>query len=58
MPRHDGSGGFLFRGHPPLARPLPALPAEAGRHVEHIRHRMASTLRLTGPWQVSALGLG
>ena len=59
MPRRDGSGGILaLRGHPPLAGPLPALPAEAGRHAEHIRHRMATTLRPTGPWQVSALVLG
>jgi hypothetical protein len=59
MPRRDGSGGILaLRGHPPLAGPLPALPAETGRHAEHIRHRMTSTLRPTGPWRVSTLVLG
>jgi len=58
VPRADGSGGYLFRGHPPLAGPLLALPAETGRRAEHIRHRMASTLGPTGPWQASALVLG
>ena len=58
VPRADGSGGYLFRGHPPLAGPLPALPAETGRRAEHIRHRTVSTLRPTGPRQVSALVLG
>ena len=58
VPRADGSGGYLFRGHPPLAGPLLALPAENGRRAEHFRHRMASTLRPTRPWQASALVLG
>ena len=59
MPRRDGYGGILaLRGHPPLARLLPVLPAETGRHAEHIRRRKAGTLRPTGPWQVSALVLG
>ena len=59
IPRRGGSGGILaLRGHPPLAGPLPALPAEAGRRAEHFRHRMVSTPRLTRPWQVSALVLG
>ena len=59
MPRRDGSGGILaLSGHPPLAGPLLALPAETGRRAEHIRHRMASTKGPTGPWQASALVLG
>lgn len=59
MPRRDGSGGILaLRGHPPLAGPLRARPAEAGTRAEHSRHRMASTLRPTGPWQASTLVLG
>jgi hypothetical protein len=58
MPRRGGSGGFLFRGHPPLTGPLPALPAEAGRRAEHFRHRRVSAPRLTGPWPVSARVLG
>ena len=58
VPRRDGSGGFLFRGHPPLAGPLPARPAEAGPRAEHSRHRMANTLRPTGSWQASVLVLG
>lgn len=58
-PRRDGSGGILaLRGHPPLAGPLPARPAEAGTRAEHSRHPTASMLRPTGPWQVSALVLG
>jgi len=58
VPRLGGSGGLLFRGHPPLAGPLPAFPAEAGRRAEHFRHRMVSAPRLARPWPVSVRVLG
>ena len=58
VPRSGGPGGFLFRGHPPLTGPLPALPAEAGRRAEHFRHRMVSTPIPARPWPVSARVLG
>lgn len=58
VPRADGSGGYLFRGHPPLAGPLPALPAESGRRAEHIRHRMVRTPKPAWSWPASAWVLG
>jgi hypothetical protein len=45
----------VLPGHMSLAGPRPALPDEAGKYAEYVRHRLVNKPGLTGLWQVSAL---